>query len=157
MHFAPWYRREDYALIREIMEDGEDTLPLTFDEWERNAEYERAAAKREGTIVIPVFIDPDEFFSFCMRWKIPLNKTTRGICQQPRGGKFLHGDVSLTMGPLVRCGPCKLRAPPSVRVMAFAEDRFANGIANEPPGTGRVVGSNPILSDKSVSRSGPYE
>src|SRR6478736_4917684 len=124
MHFAPWYRREDYALIREIMEDEEDTLPLTFDEWERNAEYERAAAKREGTIVIPVFIDPDEFFSFCMRWKIPLNKT-----------------VSLTMGPLVRCGPCKLRAPPSVRVMAFAEDRFANGIANEPPGTGRVSAS----------------
>ena len=21
--FAPWYRREDYALIREIMDDGE--------------------------------------------------------------------------------------------------------------------------------------
>ena len=34
MHFTPWYRREDYALIREIMEDGED-LPLAFDEWER--------------------------------------------------------------------------------------------------------------------------
>jgi hypothetical protein len=85
MHFAPWYRREDYALIREIMEDGEDTLPLTFDEWERNAEYERAAAKREGTIVIPVLIDPDEFFSFCMRWKIPLNKTTRAEFANSRG------------------------------------------------------------------------
>jgi hypothetical protein len=22
MHFEPWYRLEDYALIREIMEDG---------------------------------------------------------------------------------------------------------------------------------------
>ena len=46
------------------MDDGEDTLPLAFDEWERNAECERAAAKREGTITVPVFIDPDEFFSF---------------------------------------------------------------------------------------------
>ena len=49
MLFAPWYRREEYALIREIMEDGKDTFPLSFDEWERNAESERASAKREGT------------------------------------------------------------------------------------------------------------
>ena len=39
--FAPWYRRDEYALIREIMEDGE-TFPLAFDEWEKNAESERA-------------------------------------------------------------------------------------------------------------------
>ena len=84
MHFAPWYRREDYALIREIMDDGE-ALPPTFDEWERNAECERAADKREGTITIPVFIDPDEFFSFCMRRKIPLNKTTRAEFANSRG------------------------------------------------------------------------
>jgi len=45
--FAPWYRREEYALIREIMDDR-DTLPLNFDEWEKNAESERVAAKREG-------------------------------------------------------------------------------------------------------------
>ena len=79
MHFAPWYRREEYALIREIMEDGKDTLPLSFDEWERNAESERASAK------IPVVIAPDEFFSFCNRWKIPLNKTTRAEFANSRG------------------------------------------------------------------------
>jgi hypothetical protein len=28
--------------------DDRDTLPLNFDEWEKNAESERAAAKREG-------------------------------------------------------------------------------------------------------------
>ena len=84
MHFTPWYRREDYALIREIMEDGED-LPLAFDEWEKNAECELAAAKREGTITIPVFIYPDEFFSFCDKWKIPLNKKTRAEFANSRG------------------------------------------------------------------------
>ena len=30
-NFTPWYRRDEYALMREIMDDGE-TLPLTFDE-----------------------------------------------------------------------------------------------------------------------------
>ena len=78
MHFAPWYRREEYALIREIMDDGKDTR-------ERNAESERASAKLEGTILIPVVIAPDEFFSFCNKWKIPLNKTTRAEFANSRG------------------------------------------------------------------------
>jgi len=41
--------------------------------------------KREGTITVPVFIGPDEFFSFCMRRKIPLNKTTRPEFANSRG------------------------------------------------------------------------
>jgi hypothetical protein len=85
MHFAPWYRRDDYALIREIMEDGEDTLPLCFDEWERDAKLEQEAAKRELDFIIPVFIDPDEFYSFCLRRKIPLNKMTREAFANSRG------------------------------------------------------------------------
>jgi hypothetical protein len=40
-----------------------------FDEWEKNAESERGAAKREGVSIIPVFVDPDEFFTFCKRRK----------------------------------------------------------------------------------------
>ena len=36
-NFTPWYRREEYALMREILDDG-DTLPFSFDEWEREAE-----------------------------------------------------------------------------------------------------------------------
>jgi hypothetical protein len=54
--FAPWYRREDYALIREIMEDVE-VFPHAFDEWEKNAENERAAARREGVSIVPVLLD----------------------------------------------------------------------------------------------------
>jgi hypothetical protein len=85
MHFAPWYRRDDYALIREIMEDVEDTLPLTFDEWEKNAERELAAARREGVIMIPVFLDPAEFFSFCKEKKISPNTTTAAEFATSRG------------------------------------------------------------------------
>ena len=68
-NFAPWYRRQDYPLMREIMDDGE-TLPLSFDEWEKHAECEQAAAKREGVSIVPVFLDPDEFFTFCKEKKI---------------------------------------------------------------------------------------
>jgi hypothetical protein len=87
--FAPWYRREDYALIREIMEDGE-TFPLNFDEWEKNAESERAATKCEGVGIIPVFLDPIEFFSFCHEKK----KLTQMV--RPAAGS--RGAASTSMG-----------------------------------------------------------
>ena len=78
MHFAPWYRRDAYALMREILHDGE-TLPLSFDEWERNAESARVATACEGVRTIPVFLDPDEFFMFCKEQKISPNIATAAI------------------------------------------------------------------------------
>ena len=36
--------------------DERDTLPLKLDEWEKNAESERAAAKRKGVALIPMFL-----------------------------------------------------------------------------------------------------
>ena len=83
-NFAPWYRREDYALVREIMDDG-DALPLTFDEWEKNAESEGTATKRDGVKIIPVFIKPDEFFSFCQEKKIAPNRATAAAFASSRG------------------------------------------------------------------------
>ena len=70
--------------MREILHDGE-TLPLAFDEWEKNAEGERAAAKREGINIIPVFIKPDEFFSFCQEKKIAPNRATAAAFASSRG------------------------------------------------------------------------
>jgi hypothetical protein len=66
------------------MGDGE-TFPLNFDEWEKNAESELAAAKREGVGIIPVFLDPIEFFSFCHEKKISLNSATRAAFASSRG------------------------------------------------------------------------
>jgi hypothetical protein len=74
----------EYALVREIMDDR-DTLPLNFDEWEKNAESERAAAKREGVTLIPVFLDPDEFFTFCKEKKISPNSVTAAEFASSRG------------------------------------------------------------------------
>jgi hypothetical protein len=83
-HFAPWYRRQDYALMREIMEDG-DALSLTFDEWEKNVESERAAAKREGINIIPELVDPDDFFTFCKEKHISCNSATCAQFANSRG------------------------------------------------------------------------
>jgi hypothetical protein len=83
-NFTPWYRREEYALMREIMDDGE-TLPLSFDEWEKNAESERAVAKREGVSIIPVLVGPDEFFAFCKEKKITPDRATAAAFASSRG------------------------------------------------------------------------
>jgi hypothetical protein len=77
-NFAPWYRRKEYALMREILEDRE-TLPLNFDEWEKNAESEREVS------TIPVFLDPDEFLTFCREKKISPNSTTAAEFARSRG------------------------------------------------------------------------
>jgi hypothetical protein len=70
--------------MREIMDDGEK-LPLNFDEWEKNAESERAAAKREGLNIMPVFFGPDEFFTFCKEKKISPNRATAAAFASSRG------------------------------------------------------------------------
>ena len=63
-----------------------DTLPLNLDEnSEENAESEREASKREGNRIIPVFFDPDEFFTFCLEKKISPNRVTAAEFARSRG------------------------------------------------------------------------
>ena len=62
-----------------------ETFPRAFDAWEKNAENERAAAKRDGVNIIPVFLDPDEFFTFCKEKKIPPNSVTAAAFVSSRG------------------------------------------------------------------------
>jgi hypothetical protein len=78
-HFAAWYRRDSYPLIREIMDDKE-MLPVDFDEWEKTAEGERARV-----IATPVFLDPDEFITFCNEQKISPNSAARAKFVMSRG------------------------------------------------------------------------
>ena len=62
--FAPWYRRQDYALVREIMEDaGRRSRVLSMN----GRRMPRTNGRRQSATaeIIPVFLDPDEFFTFC--------------------------------------------------------------------------------------------
>ena len=49
----------DVKNMRSIMDDVE-ALPLTFDEWEKNGESDRAVATCEGVSIISVLFAPDE-------------------------------------------------------------------------------------------------
>ncbi|MGZ3309798.1 MAG: hypothetical protein ACXU8R_14870 [Xanthobacteraceae bacterium] len=69
----PWYRREDYPRILEIMEDAR-ILPLTFDEWQRKAE---GVEHISGAPAVRVMIDPDEFLAWCAREGRPVDGKAR--------------------------------------------------------------------------------
>jgi hypothetical protein len=87
-HVAPWYRREDYARVREIMDDG-NRLPLTFDEWERVAEDQLATAAANGIEIKPVILEPEKFllqgteFSWAGQQRTKHVCCCHGICEGP--------------------------------------------------------------------------
>jgi hypothetical protein len=60
----PWYEREDYARILEIMEDA-DLLPGTFEKWLYSADKAREKFMRTGAIVVKAHVKPDEFAAWC--------------------------------------------------------------------------------------------
>lgn len=59
-----WYKRADYQRIREIMADGE-TLPVTFDRWQSQAERLETRIQRSGKAVFRAYIDPEKFVAWC--------------------------------------------------------------------------------------------
>ena len=75
--------------------DDKDTFPIDFDEWEKTAESGRATAKREGVVGTPVFLDPDEFITFCNEQKISPNSAARAkFVIEPGGGKRQFGHLT---------------------------------------------------------------
>ena len=82
--FAPWYRREDYDRIQEIMDDGAN-LPSTFDEWESRAKSRMAKAEASGVRLKPIIVDPDDFMAFCREKGIPKGSKERTLFAVTRG------------------------------------------------------------------------
>lgn len=73
----PWYKRADYALILEVMEDKEK-LPLTFDKWQSKAEQFERQAKASGKTVARAYIDPDHFVAWCAENGLHVDANARG-------------------------------------------------------------------------------
>jgi hypothetical protein len=82
--FASWYRREDYQRIRQIMDDG-DEFPVSFDQWEINAQRGIARSAALGVTLETVIFDPDEFIAFCDSEKIPRDSKARAMFGVRRG------------------------------------------------------------------------
>jgi hypothetical protein len=67
---APWYRAEDYPLIREIMDDGAKSAD-TFEGWKRAADHQLAEAAAQGVNIQTVILDLEEFVAYCDEMKLP--------------------------------------------------------------------------------------
>lgn len=73
----PWYFRQDYRRILEIMEDA-NLLPATYEAWLKAAEGLERRLKKEGHIVVRAEIDPDEFPRWCAAQGLPVDADARG-------------------------------------------------------------------------------
>jgi hypothetical protein len=56
----PWYYRQDYRRILDIMEDA-GSLPETYHGWLKLAEKAESDYKRQGFIVVRAIVDPSKF------------------------------------------------------------------------------------------------
>jgi len=59
-----WYRQEDYAKIRSIMEDHRK-LPPTYKQWLKKANKAVESSRAEGLLVEKAYIDPETFPAWC--------------------------------------------------------------------------------------------
>jgi hypothetical protein len=60
----PWYRREDYSRIREMMSDRHNLAP-TYDQWLAAAENNESVGRQAGLDIVRVVIEPDAFARWC--------------------------------------------------------------------------------------------
>ncbi len=61
---VPWYTRDEYPRILEVMEDAHTLAPI-YEQWLIAAESNETEARRAGIRVVRVPIDPDVFQRWC--------------------------------------------------------------------------------------------
>lgn len=71
-----WYRREDYARIREVMADGH-LLPPTFEAWLEKAENGFQHIQKQGGVALQIYLDPVAFSVWCAERHLNLNASSR--------------------------------------------------------------------------------
>ncbi|WP_298958388.1 hypothetical protein [uncultured Methylobacterium sp.] len=59
-----WYRAEDYARLREVVEDAA-RLPASFEAWRASAEQVEREVARSGVAVVRVTVEPEAFLAWC--------------------------------------------------------------------------------------------
>lgn len=71
-----WYKAENYARLRSLFTDS-DKLPLTFEEWAKNAESGINHLRSQGYTIVKVDIDPDSFPAWCASHGMEINAKAR--------------------------------------------------------------------------------
>jgi len=73
---VPWYSRERYARILEVMEDS-SVLPDTYEQWRQGAEASVLELRTNGVTVIQADIEPRKFVSWCRHRRHHANAAAR--------------------------------------------------------------------------------
>ena len=60
----PWYSREDYPRVREMMSDRHN-LASTYEQWLAAAENNESVGRQAGLDIVRVMIEPDAFARWC--------------------------------------------------------------------------------------------
>ena len=60
----PWYTREDYPRIREMISDPHNLAP-SYDAWLAAAENNESVGRQAGLQIIRVTVEPDAFAAWC--------------------------------------------------------------------------------------------
>ncbi len=60
----PWYKREEYPQILEVMEDA-GLLPRDFDSWLQKARKAKEQLKDQGIMPVEAYLHPSTFVAWC--------------------------------------------------------------------------------------------
>ncbi len=72
----PWYERDDYARILEVMEDA-DYLPGTYDAWQERAEQAVRMVTQSGGIAVRVPLNAKKFRAWCVLRRMHVDSSAR--------------------------------------------------------------------------------
>jgi hypothetical protein len=72
----PWYSREDYSRIRDMMADRHNLAP-TYDQWLAAAENNETVGRQAGLEIVRVMIEPDTFARWCAEKGVDPNSAAR--------------------------------------------------------------------------------
>jgi hypothetical protein len=72
----PWYSREDYQRIREMMADRH-TLASTYESWLAAAENNESVGREAGLHVNRILIEPEAFARWCAEKNVKPDSAAR--------------------------------------------------------------------------------
>lgn len=85
----PWYNRDDYPDIRDMMVDRH-SLARTYEQWLAAAENNESVGRQAGLEIVRVIIEPSSFARWCSAAGVEPDSTARmryAAEQQMRAGR----------------------------------------------------------------------
>lgn len=72
----PWYRREDYPAIRDMVSDPHNLAP-SYDQWLAAAENNESVGRQAGLEIVRILVDPSSFARWCAAQGLDPDGTAR--------------------------------------------------------------------------------